>query len=69
MIAAKLERLEPFGIERVDNEKLEVIECLMSVARNVEATPDDFDEAMELLYDWGDSPLGARRKTCWIKWF
>lgn len=32
------------------------------------ASVEEFDEALERLYDWADTSLGGGAKTCWVEW-
>lgn len=46
-----------------------VVECFMDVAETPDATFDDFDVAMDALYDWGDIRLSdgwPGKRLCWI---
>jgi hypothetical protein len=65
-IVKKLEAFEHTG----DDE----LQYIIQQFKDIDATSnfDDFDEVMEALYDWADTPLDDvrnGRKNCWINVF
>lgn len=64
--ADRLEALEPFGGDGVlDYERTDLAEQFRAVS-----DVEDFDGAMEELYDWADTRLDdgfPGKKACWVK--
>jgi hypothetical protein len=72
VVVQRLGELEDFGDEYVDDRKQEVLEMFESVAQIHDADVDDFDCAMENLYDWADMRLDNRwngKAVCWVETF
>lgn len=71
--AQKLKSLPPFvGFPEVEEEKLDLIEELESLAEDPETTAEDFDDVWSRVYDWGDGQLDSwwnGKKVCWIQTF
>lgn len=70
IIADRIRELKPFGLPDLDAEREDVAAEFQDVAEDPCATSGDFDEAMERLYDWADTPLDAAwngKKACWVK--
>lgn len=86
IVADRLEALEPFGDKELDRsldyEREEIIEEFRALAEDADV--DDFDEVLERLYDWADTPMGggrgvnipgvfsgilAGKKACWVATF
>lgn len=73
-IVAKLTEMKPFGFPHIDDAKLAIIAEMSEIAKYTELDVDDFDEVMEMLYDWGDITLPGislwnAKKVCWIQTF
>jgi hypothetical protein len=74
-ISFKLSELQPFKNEEIEQEKRSIIEMFNDVSNSIESDfhllTEDFDQAMQCLYDWGDQDLGGffhtKKKVCWIK--
>jgi len=67
-LSERLRRLEPFGDEDLDGTRDELAEQFAVVADDPTADADEFDQVMEMLYDWADTALspGLGKKACWI---
>jgi hypothetical protein len=49
---------------------LQVAELFSDISMDPDSTVEDFDNALEQLYDWGDTSLDNKwngRKLCWIE--
>lgn len=71
-IAKRLRLMKPFGIESIDEERDEITDDFEFLASDGSADRDEFDEAMERLYDWADTALDDKwngRKVCWVRTF
>jgi len=90
VIAERLKALQPFEVPARDannehqvnmlewiNEKRDELAWIFEdCAGNSDLSVEDFDDAMENLYDWADSPVEMRgenvvrgKKVCWISTF
>ena len=72
IIADRLEKLEPFGIDHVDGERDQLVEELRGFSQGQDDDRNEFDWIMGALYDWADRSLDGRfggKKVCWINTF
>lgn len=70
-VSSSLRELQPFD-GPLDDEKTEVIEEFARLAKLPQPSVEQFDDVMETLYDWADTPLDTHwngRKACWVKTF
>jgi hypothetical protein len=70
-IADALEALKPFPAkhEEVNEQREDLVNEFRSLANDPAIDEELFDELMEQLYDWADTPLDANwppKKVCWI---
>lgn len=70
-VAVKLRALKPFGtsLAELNDERDGIAEEFDDLAANKSATQQDFNYAMQSLYDWGDqriSPEWNGKKVCWV---
>lgn len=56
-IAKRLKKLRPFGDDFLDEEQLDLVDEFESLSTYENLTDDQFNDAMDRLYDWADTPL------------
>lgn len=69
VIAERLSALRPFGDERLDEERDELVWLFEDFSKSADLDKGDFDGIMEQLYDWADTALDngwPRKKVCWV---
>lgn len=70
-IAKRLKAITPLHDEHVvSEERDEIVEEFENFAEDPTGDKDEFDDIMNGLYDWGDTPLENTtwppKKVCWI---
>jgi len=65
IVAQNLRDLPPCSTKGLEKQKQELIKIFDQA--DILISPDDFDERMESLYDWGDTLLGRNKRLCHIK--
>lgn len=68
IIATRLLALAPFGIDDIDEERAEIVNMFKEV-ESEKLGFDEFNDAMENLYNWADQPLDDNwngKKVCWV---
>ena len=71
-IAERLLRLEPFSDPSLNRMRDEFAFEFGSMANDSNVDTDDFDDAMERLYDWADTRLDDvwdGKRVCWVQTF
>lgn len=71
-IAKRLKKLRPFGDDFLDEERLDLVDEFESLSTYENLTDDQFNDAMDSLYDWADTPLDEEwngKKACWVETF
>ena len=70
IIAGHLRSMRPFGDDRIDSMRDELIEEFEWLAQSEDVTRDDFDNWMSEIYDWADIHISGgffdAKKVCWI---
>jgi hypothetical protein len=72
IIADRLAELLPFNRRGIDDVRQILIRRFRRLSKQRNLRVETFDEAMEQLYDWADTPLDDHwngKKVCWIKTF
>lgn len=71
-IAGQLRGMSPLSDPEADDARLELASDFESLLTS-SCSYDDFNEVMERLYDWGDTPLDTvflgGKKVCWVSTF
>lgn len=70
IVVEKLKCLKKFNNDYVDYKKEEIIEEFLTLAEDEDSEEDEFNYAMQFLYDWGDISLDGKfggKKVCWIQ--
>ena len=68
-LSERLRKLEPFGDEALDGTRDELARQFGRLAKLLNADADEFDQVMEMLYDWADTKLSpglGGKKACWV---
>jgi hypothetical protein len=70
-IATALRALKPFNDEELDFEREDVADEFEGLSQDSTASVAAFDDVMDRLYDWADTPMGGgefpyRKRACWV---
>lgn len=66
-VATRLRNLMPFPDDYLEFEKIDIAQAFDRLGDNDEATPDQFDDLMDRLYNWGEHKLSGSLKVCLVK--
>ena len=68
--AERLKALIPFyGYPFIEDKRLDLVEELLEISNDSDATVAEFDNVWNRVYDWGDISLDNEyngKKVCWI---
>lgn len=65
-IKAKIADAKRIDLEQGIELEREIVPLFEEIAEYPDMTIDDYDNALDELYDWADTPLGGNRKMCWV---
>ncbi len=71
-VADRLAKLSAFNNEDLDTERDEIVEEFRCLSKENDPNIDDYDEVLERLYNWADTPLSNDwnpQKVCWVATF
>ena len=69
-IADRLRALRPFGDELLDTDREMLADEFLDYAESDDEDVAYFDDLMDQLYDWADTPLDSKwngAKACWVE--
>jgi hypothetical protein len=74
-VAKRLRKLKPFGAfepEELDEERDDIVCEFEQLANDADADINAYNDVLERLYDWADTPLNSAwppKKVCWVETF
>lgn len=71
-VAERLAAVIPLTIPEVEDRRKELVVLFNQQGLQSYVSTEVLDDLMDLLYDWGDTPLDARglfqgKRVCWVK--
>lgn len=73
VVSERLAELKPFNVKHIDKQKEELVDEFEALSEDEDADTNNFDDVLERLYDWADTPLDGNvlsgKKVCWVATF